>query len=117
MNAKVTTWWKRGGDPVVKTMPESMVQKYLANLPQDLLKGYIVDAAPSEENRPRAPIADDAVTTIFPVEISGKIHAAFVMDYRTDKFATMCGKQVKNSADVLHKVTVVTCNRCADAVR
>lgn len=116
MNAKVTTWWTKG-NKVEQTMPESDVQRYLNNLPKADLKGYIVDAAPLEEIQPRAPIDADAATTIFPVEISGKIHAAFVMDYKTDKFATMCGRQVKNSADVLHKVTVVTCARCADAVR
>lgn len=56
-------------------------------------------------------------TTIFPVTLSGKVHAAFVMDYRTDKWATMCGKQVPDPAAVIHKVTEVTCRKCAESLR
>jgi hypothetical protein len=46
VNAKVTTWWKNGRPPLVQNMPESDVARYLANLPKDQLKGYIVDASP-----------------------------------------------------------------------
>lgn len=66
MNAKVTTYW-RFGKPIVQTMPEEEVDLYL-KIAKDAgtLKGYIVDAAPSEENRPRAPIpfepGDDVIT-------------------------------------------------------
>jgi hypothetical protein len=52
-------------------------------------------------------------TTIFPVNLNGKIHAAFVMDYRTDKWATMCGKQVPDPTAVEHRVTEVTCRKCS----
>lgn len=65
MNAKVTTWWV-SGNRVEQTMREEDVQRYLANLPKDDLKGYIVDAAPLDEIQPRAPLpfgAGDAVIT------------------------------------------------------
>lgn len=59
MNAKVTTWWKNGREPVVRNMKETEVERYLANLPKDQLKGYIVDASPEGETnkRPRNDIA------------------------------------------------------------
>lgn len=118
MNAKVTTYWMFG-QPIVQTMPEDEVANYLKTAKEaGTMKGYIVDAVPlDEENRPRAPIAADAVTTIFPVEIGGKIHAAYVMDYRTDKFATMCGKQVQDPSTVEHRVAQVTCRPCTRNMR
>lgn len=58
----------------------------------------------------------DMPTTIFPVELNDKIHAAFVMDYKTDKWATMCGRSVPDPTAVIHKVTEVTCRRCAAAL-
>lgn len=66
MNAKVTTWWKNSNDQKSTVeMPESMVADYLAGLPKDQIKGYVVDAAPFDI-QPRAPIpfeAGDAVIT------------------------------------------------------
>lgn len=55
-------------------------------------------------------------TTIFPVHLHGRVHAAFVMDYRTDKWATMCGRQVPDPTAVEHKVTEVTCTKCSQAL-
>lgn len=56
-------------------------------------------------------------TTIFPATIAGKIHAAFVMDYRTDEWATMCGRQVTDPDTVQHRAgTEVTCRKCSDAL-
>lgn len=48
MNAKVTTWWKNGTAPITREMRESEVENYLKNLPRDILKGYVVDAAPED---------------------------------------------------------------------
>lgn len=53
MNAKVTTWWKTGQEPVTRTMLESEVEAYLKNLPRENLKGYVVDAAPEPPKRSR----------------------------------------------------------------
>ena len=54
-------------------------------------------------------------TTIFPVPIAGTIHAAFVMDYRKDEWATMCGKAVTDPKMVQHTAgTEVTCRKCSD---
>lgn len=56
-------------------------------------------------------------TTIFPVPIAGTIHAAFVADYRTDSWFTMCGKDVADAAAVQHKAgTEVTCRECDRAL-
>lgn len=56
-------------------------------------------------------------TTIFPVKIKGVVHAAFVLDYRTDKWATMCGKQVAVPSDVEHRVAEVECKKCAASLQ
>jgi len=53
-------------------------------------------------------------TTIFPVTLSGKVHAAFVLDYQTDKWATMCGRQVPDPTAVEHRVAEVTCRKCSE---
>jgi hypothetical protein len=42
-------------------------------------------------------------TTIFPVTLNGKVHAAFVLDYRTDEWATQCGKSVPDPTAVEHR--------------
>jgi hypothetical protein len=55
-------------------------------------------------------------TTIFPVPLHGRIHAAFVLDYRTDKWATLCGKPIEDAGAVVHKVTEVTCAKCAESL-
>lgn len=56
-------------------------------------------------------------TTIFPVTIRGKIHAAFIFDYRTDKWYTMCGDPVPDPAEVQHRAgTEVTCKDCDRAL-
>lgn len=55
-------------------------------------------------------------TTIFPVRIGGVIHAAFVLDESTDKWATQCGKSVRDGSKVQHAVTVVECQACADNI-
>jgi hypothetical protein len=117
MNAKVTTYWMFG-KPITQEMPEAEVERYLQTAKSSgTMKGYIVDAVPLEEIQPRAPIPADAVTTIFPVTSSnGKVHAAYVLDYKTDKFSTMCGKAIRDSAAVEHRVTEVTCNACRNAV-
>jgi hypothetical protein len=65
VNAKVTTWWKTGNQKETVEMPEDRVAGFLAGLPKGELKGYIVDAAPSDI-QPRAPIpfeVGDAVIT------------------------------------------------------
>jgi hypothetical protein len=63
VNAKVTTWWKTGGQKATVDMPEHMVADYLAGLPKDELKGYIVDTVPSDI-KPRVPFeAGDEVVT------------------------------------------------------
>jgi hypothetical protein len=47
MNAKVTLWWKNGNPPMTRTMDESQVERYLANVKETgTLKGYVVDATP-----------------------------------------------------------------------
>lgn len=59
-------------------------------------------------------LIDAGPTTIFPVTLKDqKVHAAFVMDYRTDQWATMCGKSVPDPTAVDHRVTEVTCTKCA----
>lgn len=57
-------------------------------------------------------------TTIFPVTLKGsdKVHAAFILDYRTDKWATMCGRTVPDPTAVEHRVTEVTCQKCEDSL-
>lgn len=55
-------------------------------------------------------------TTIFPVPLHGRVHAAFVMDYKTDKWGTMCGRNVPDPEAVVHKVTEVTCPKCAESL-
>lgn len=60
---------------------------------------------------------DPAPSTIFPAPIKGIIHAAFVLDYRTDRWATMCGKQVKDPSTVEHRRMPVQCRPCAEALR
>lgn len=59
---------------------------------------------------------DPAPTTIFPVPIKGTVHAAFVLDYRTDRWATMCGKSIKDPATVKHERRPVQCPKCAEAL-
>jgi hypothetical protein len=107
VNAKVTTWWKTSKRSVTQTMPESSVQRYLDRLDKDLLKGYIVDATPPPEVFP-----EDAVIHPFTVEQTGKLHAAFIVDYRTDEWFTHCGKKVQDPSAVVHKMTAVECPRC-----
>jgi hypothetical protein len=52
------------------------------------------------------------VTTIFPVLLGGKIHAAFVIDQFTDSWATQCGKDVPDGSTVEHRIEVVNCRGC-----
>lgn len=59
---------------------------------------------------------DPAPTTIFPVPLKDTVHAGFVLDYRTDKWATMCGRQVKDPSIIEHRRAPVQCRRCAEAV-
>lgn len=55
------------------------------------------------------------ITTIFPVDLKdGKVHAAFVLDYRTDKWLTQCGRGVPDPTAVEHRVAEVTCKKCID---
>jgi hypothetical protein len=58
----------------------------------------------------------DPVTTIFPVLLDGKVHAAFVMDHWTDSWATQCGKQVPDGSAVEHKIQTVECRGCAQNI-
>ncbi len=60
---------------------------------------------------------NDPVTTIFPVIMGNKVHAAFVMDAWTDSWATHCGKRVPDPERVVHKVQTVECVGCADNIR
>jgi hypothetical protein len=60
---------------------------------------------------------DPAPTTLFPAPLKGTVHAAFVLDYRTDKWATMCGKQIKDPSIIKHEHRPVQCPKCAEAVR
>jgi hypothetical protein len=66
MNAKVTTYWMFGKNPVVQEMPEDRVEAYLNNCRSSgTMKGYIVDAVPLDEIQPRAPLfetGDEVVT-------------------------------------------------------
>jgi hypothetical protein len=55
-------------------------------------------------------------TTIFPAHLHGRVHAAVVLDYKTDKWSTLCGKPIKDPATVVHKVTEVTCAKCSESL-
>lgn len=66
--------------------------------------------------RAEARAVDPAPTTIFPAPIKGTIHAAFVLDYRTDRWATMCGKSIKDPSTVKHERRPVQCPKCAEAL-
>lgn len=87
--------------------------------PEDIIKVRMeFNGPPVSARRKRFVPVIEAATTIFPVTLKdNKIHAAFVMDYRTDNWATMCGKDVPDPTAVVHKVTEVTCRKCADNLR
>ena len=55
--------------------------------------------------------------TIFPITLRGQIHAAFIADYRTDTWYTMCGNTISDPATVEHRAdTEVTCDGCDRAL-
>lgn len=88
------------------------VQPDMGQLREDI-EAYDRDAesAPLPEDLP-----DPAPTTIFPALIKGRIHAGFVLDYRTDRWATMCGKMIKDPSTVEHRRMPVQCHQCAEAL-